>query len=485
MQVKKRVLLLAVSCKRGGLCPGGIDLDNPSKWIRIVRDDCVAGSVQWPEINNANPLDIIEFVGHPVPLGIQVENWAIDNFSCRKVSSVPASELDRIYDNYGYHGFWNTIRAYLTDDEYEYHKAQATPSESLIKVNNIYIYRNNNGKHKINFTCQNIHVENISMTDPDFFIAQNDNRCIAIEFAIIVVAIPTEADFIPPGMTSGRGYKFVSKVFAAGQIRYIDNSIQAGENSYLNAPPCYGNNRYLGNQRGYSPNYSQNRYLGNQGGYQANYGQNRYPANQRGYPPNYSQNRYLGTQGGYQANYGQNSYPANQRSYQANYDEISHSGNLNNNDIWSDPFATSENKTSANWFSNPFAPTDNQNNSHGLTRLSDQAGNQNNGNGLTRQSDQAGNQNNGNGLTRPSGQAGNQNNSQSRNGNNINSKTPEGPKDGKNSSKQQDLEDKKKQTASASFKASKPNRKKRKKNYGRSRNRRKNRNSTDTEEVYL
>lgn len=56
MQVKKRVLLLAVSCKRGGLCPGGIDLDNPSKWIRIVRDDFVAGSVQWPEINNANPL---------------------------------------------------------------------------------------------------------------------------------------------------------------------------------------------------------------------------------------------------------------------------------------------------------------------------------------------------------------------------------------------------------------------------------------------
>ena len=46
MQVKKRVLLLAVSCKKGGLCPGGIDLDNPSKWIRIVRDDFVAGSVQ-------------------------------------------------------------------------------------------------------------------------------------------------------------------------------------------------------------------------------------------------------------------------------------------------------------------------------------------------------------------------------------------------------------------------------------------------------
>lgn len=27
--MKKKVLLLAVSCKTGGLCPGGIDLDNP------------------------------------------------------------------------------------------------------------------------------------------------------------------------------------------------------------------------------------------------------------------------------------------------------------------------------------------------------------------------------------------------------------------------------------------------------------------------
>ena len=37
--MRKRVLLLAVSCKNGGLCPGGIDLDNPSKCIRIVKDD--------------------------------------------------------------------------------------------------------------------------------------------------------------------------------------------------------------------------------------------------------------------------------------------------------------------------------------------------------------------------------------------------------------------------------------------------------------
>ena len=44
--MEKKVLLLAVSCKTGGLCPGGLDMEDPSKWIRIVRDDGHAGAVQ-------------------------------------------------------------------------------------------------------------------------------------------------------------------------------------------------------------------------------------------------------------------------------------------------------------------------------------------------------------------------------------------------------------------------------------------------------
>ena len=57
--MKKRVLLLAVSCKTGGLCPGGLDLDDPRKWIRIVKDDGRAGAVQGRDIDFAEPLDII------------------------------------------------------------------------------------------------------------------------------------------------------------------------------------------------------------------------------------------------------------------------------------------------------------------------------------------------------------------------------------------------------------------------------------------
>jgi hypothetical protein len=67
--------------------PWRFDLDDPTKWIRIVRDDGQAGAVQGREIDFAKPLDIIEFDGRHMPQGKQQENWVIDNNSCRKVGS--------------------------------------------------------------------------------------------------------------------------------------------------------------------------------------------------------------------------------------------------------------------------------------------------------------------------------------------------------------------------------------------------------------
>lgn len=69
--MKKIVLLLAVSCKTGGLCPGGVDLDNPKEWIRIVKDDGYSGAVQGIDIDFAKPLDVIEFDGTHKPQGKQ------------------------------------------------------------------------------------------------------------------------------------------------------------------------------------------------------------------------------------------------------------------------------------------------------------------------------------------------------------------------------------------------------------------------------
>ena len=147
--MKKRVFLLAVSCKNGGLCPGGIDLDNPKEWIRIVRDDGQAGAVQGHEIDFAQPLDVIEFDGRSMPQGKQKENWVIDNHSCRKIGTESMKRVVQAFREYGYHGFWNNGYSYLREDELE---NVTQPSESILLVSDVRLYKNDYGKAKIDFT---------------------------------------------------------------------------------------------------------------------------------------------------------------------------------------------------------------------------------------------------------------------------------------------------------------------------------------------
>ena len=208
--MRKRVLLLAVSCKEGGLCPGGIDLDNPSEWIRIVKDDGRAGAVQGHEIDFAEPLDIIEFDGRPMPQGKQKENWVINNNSCRIIDSEDISVLRKVYRQYGYHGFWGNYRAYLSEDEFD---SISEPSESIMLVSNVRIYRNDYGRAKIDFEWGPYTLKWISMTDPEYYSRINEGEEVFMDRSFIVVSIPKECDYVVPQTGERKAYKFVSKVF--------------------------------------------------------------------------------------------------------------------------------------------------------------------------------------------------------------------------------------------------------------------------------
>lgn len=209
--MRKRVLLLAVSCKTGGLCPGGLDLDDPRKWIRIVRDDGQAGAVQGREIDFAKPLDIIEFDGRPRPQGKQRENWVIDNNSCKKTGSRTQADLNWAYQQYAYNDFWGNYKSYLNEVEFS---ALNVPSESIMKVSNVRIYRNDRNKAKIDFNWERAQyrIVGVSMTDQDFY---EGIRGVDVTFdnAYIVTSIPKEADWIQPETGENRAYKFVSKIY--------------------------------------------------------------------------------------------------------------------------------------------------------------------------------------------------------------------------------------------------------------------------------
>jgi len=210
--MRKRVLLLAVSCKTGGLCPGGLDLDEPSRWIRIVKDDGQAGAVQGHEIDFGKPLDIIEFDGRPMPQGKQIENWVIDNNSCSKTKSYSPDEtkkvLDWVYQNYSYNAFWGNYKAFLSEEEFN---AVNVPSESILKVSDVDIYKNDLNKWKIDFNWHKARfkIKRVSMTDPNFY-----NNSVHIDNAYIIISIQKEIDdWINPNTGEKQAYKFVSKIY--------------------------------------------------------------------------------------------------------------------------------------------------------------------------------------------------------------------------------------------------------------------------------
>lgn len=216
--MRKRVLLLAVSCKNGGLCPGGLDLDNPQNWIRIVADDGQAGAVQGYEIDFAKPLDVITFDGRPMPQGKQQENWVIDDHSCRKLDrtanfrgATDKDLMDWAFEKYSYHGFWNNYRAFLNEEEFE---AIDVPSESILKVSDVRIYKNDYGRAKIDFSLSGTRypIRHISMTDQEFY-DQIDDEDVTFDNAYIVISIPKYCDWVDPNTEEAKAYKFVSRVF--------------------------------------------------------------------------------------------------------------------------------------------------------------------------------------------------------------------------------------------------------------------------------
>ena len=209
--MRKRVLLLAVSCKTGGLCPGGLDLDDPRKWIRIVKNDGHAGAVQGREIDFAKPLDTIEFDGRPMPQGKQRENWVIDNNSCRKTGRRTKEALDWAYQQYSYNGFWGNYRAYLDEQEFA---AVNEPSESIMRVSNVRIYKNAWNKAKIDFDWDDApcRINGISMTDQDFYDKISEGA-VTFDNAYIITSIPKEIDdWVNPNTGQKQAYKFVSKI---------------------------------------------------------------------------------------------------------------------------------------------------------------------------------------------------------------------------------------------------------------------------------
>ena len=136
----------------------------------------------------------------------------IDNNSCRKVGSRGEDVLEWAYNQYSYHGYWRNYKSYLNEEEFA---AVTDPSESILKVSEVKIYKNDYNRAKIDFKWNGARYKfmGVSMTDQDFY-DRIDDEDVLFDEAYIVVSIPKEIDdWVHPETGEKRAYKFVSKIF--------------------------------------------------------------------------------------------------------------------------------------------------------------------------------------------------------------------------------------------------------------------------------
>ena len=147
------------------------------------------------------------------PLIFHSHTNRIDNHSCRKIGTEPMKRVLQAFREYGYHGFWNNGYSYLREDELE---NVTQPSESILLVSDVRLYKNDYGKAKIDFTWSGLRypMRGVSLTDQDFYDILDDEE-VCYKYAIIVISIPKDADWTHPETGERRAYKFVSKVFGS------------------------------------------------------------------------------------------------------------------------------------------------------------------------------------------------------------------------------------------------------------------------------
>ena len=90
------------------------------------------------------------------------------------------------------------------------------PSESILFVSDVRLYKNDYGKAKIDFTWSGLRypMKGVSLTDQGFYDKIDDEE-ICYKYAIIIISIPKDADWTHPETGERRAYKFVSKVFGS------------------------------------------------------------------------------------------------------------------------------------------------------------------------------------------------------------------------------------------------------------------------------
>ena len=193
--MEMKLLVLAKSDKNNGYCVVGVN--RFGKFIRLVKNS--EGHALAKEKCNFNKMNFLIVDVMPAPLTHQKENYILSEIINSTKSNVQTEDLQKYIQNPEF--VFSNTNPWLTEEEID---SQNT-SFLFIEVTDLFIYENEEGKHKCDFIYNNSSYKGFSITDPKFKLR---NRKISKSF--IAVSLP-EIPYKKYG--NDLYYKFVCAVY--------------------------------------------------------------------------------------------------------------------------------------------------------------------------------------------------------------------------------------------------------------------------------
>lgn len=193
--MKMELLVLAKSDKNNGYCVVGIN--KFGKFIRLVKNS--EGNALAKERCNFNKMDFLTVNAISAPLIHQKEDYVLRKIIDHTKSNIQIEDLQKYTQNPEF--IFSNVNLWLTEEEINHQNV----SFLFVEITDLFIYENDEGRHKCDFTYNNNHYKGFSITDPKF---KFKNKKIPKSF--VAVSLP---EFPYKKYGNDLYYKFVCAVY--------------------------------------------------------------------------------------------------------------------------------------------------------------------------------------------------------------------------------------------------------------------------------
>ena len=156
--MKMELMILAKSDKNNGYCVVGIN--KFGQFIRLVKNN--EGHALNRDQCKFNKMDLLTVSVARAPLTHQKENYVLHEIISCTETNIQTENLKKYIQNPEF--IFSNVNPWLIEEEIN----NQSTSFLFVEIADLFIYENDEGKHKCDFTYNNNNYKGFSITDPKF-----------------------------------------------------------------------------------------------------------------------------------------------------------------------------------------------------------------------------------------------------------------------------------------------------------------------------